>query len=142
MSTIREVARRAEVAPITVSRVINNSGYVSDATRQRVEQAIADLNYIPNRLGPSLRSKRTQTLALVLTDITNPFWTTVARGAEDAAREAGYHVFLCNTDESPDKQQDYLELLLSRQVDGFLLVGRQHVDADGGRARGHEQAAL
>ena len=129
MSTIRDVARRAGVAPITVSRVINNSGYVSHETRQRVETAIAEMNYIPNRLGPSLRSKRTYTIALVVTDITNPFWTTAARGAEDAAHAAGYHLVLCNSDESPEKQQDYLELLLSRQVDGFLLVPAESVAA-------------
>src|SRR5438270_4086633 len=76
MATMTDVAKRAGVAPITVSRVINKAGYVSEETRQRVEQAIADLNYVPNALGTSLRSKRTNTLALVLTDITNPFWTT------------------------------------------------------------------
>src|SRR3972149_3198676 len=100
MSTIHDVARRAGVAPITVSRVVNNNGYVSKETRRRVEAAIVELNYIPNALGPSLRSKRTQTLALVLSDITNPFWTTVARGVEDAANRHGYHVIICNTDES------------------------------------------
>ena len=127
MSTIRDVAKRAGVAPITVSRVINDSGYVSDDTRLRVEQAISELNYIPNKLGPSLRSKRTNTLALVLSDITNPFWTTVSRGAEDAAHEAGYHLIFCNTDESPQKQNEYLHVLLSRQVDGFLLVPAESV---------------
>jgi LacI family transcriptional regulator len=91
VSAIHEVARRAGVAPITVSRVVNNNGYVSEATRQRVEAAIAELNYIPNALGSSLRSKRTQTLALVLSDIINPFWTTVARSVEDAANRAGYY---------------------------------------------------
>ena len=74
----------AGVAPITVSRVINNDGYFSEETRRKVEAAVLELDYIPNSLGPSLRSKRTQTLALVLSDITNPFWTTVARGVEDA----------------------------------------------------------
>ncbi len=129
MPTIRDVAKRAGVAPITVSRVINHSGYVSDDTRVRVEQAIDELNYIPNKLGPSLRSKRTNTLALVLSDITNPFWTTVSRGAEDAAHEAGYHLIFCNTDESPQKQSEYLHVLLSRQVDGFLLVPAESVAA-------------
>ena len=122
MSTIRDVAKRAGVAPITVSRVVNNDGYVSAETRRRVEQAIAELDYIPNGLGPSLRSKRTSTLALVISDITNPFWTTVVRGAEDAANKRGYHVIIGNTDESPQKQEEYLTFLLKKQVDGFLLV--------------------
>ena len=122
MSAIHEVAKRAGVAPITVSRVINNNGYVSEETRRRVEAAIRELNYIPNALGPSLRSKRTQTLALVLSDITNPFWTTVARGVEDTANIRGYHVILGNSDESPEKQEDYLLFLMKKQVDGFLIV--------------------
>jgi LacI family transcriptional regulator len=122
MSTIRDVARRAGVAPITVSRVINDAAYVSDETRQRVEQAIAELHYVPNKLAQSLRSNRTNILALVLTDITNPFWTTLARGAEDAASEENLNVILCNTDENPVKQANYTRLLLQRQVDGFLLA--------------------
>ena len=78
MATIRDVAEQAGVATMTVSRVINNSGYVSDATRAKVEAAITDLGYVPNMLGPSLRFNQTNTLALILTDITNPFWTTVS----------------------------------------------------------------
>jgi LacI family transcriptional regulator len=92
MPTIRDVAKRAGVSPITVSRVINDSGNVSPATRQRVETAIAELQYVPNTLARSLRSKRTKTIALVLTDVTNPFWTTVARGVEDAASEGGFNM--------------------------------------------------
>jgi LacI family transcriptional regulator len=122
MPTIRDVAERAGVSPITVSRVINNSGYVSQETRSRVEAAIAELQYVPNSLARSLRFKRTHTLALVLTDITNPFWTTVARGVEDAASQCGFNVILCNTDENEAKQSEYLNVLLQKQVDGFLLV--------------------
>lgn len=122
MPTIRDVAKRAGVATMTVSRVINNSGYVSDATRAKVESAIAELGYVPNMLGPSLRFNQTNTLALILTDITNPFWTTVARGVEDAAHENGYNVILCNTDESIQKQDQYLTMLLKRRIDGILFV--------------------
>jgi LacI family transcriptional regulator len=122
MTTIREVAKLAGVAPITVSRVINNSGYISDETRLRVEAAVSQLGYVPNTLSQSLRWKQTGMLALLLTDVTNPFWTTVARGVEDAASEAGYHVILCNTDESPEKQESYLSALLQKRVDGILLV--------------------
>ena len=122
MATIREVARRAGVAPITVSRVINHSGYVSDSTRARVEKAIAELKYVPNALAQGLRFNKTDVIALVLSDVTNPFWTTVARGTEDAANEENYSVVLCNTDEDVEKQERYIQLLLRRQVDGFLLV--------------------
>jgi LacI family transcriptional regulator len=122
MATIHDVAKRAGVAPITVSRVINNSGYFSQATRARVEAAIAELEYMPNRLASSLRSKRTNTLALVITDITNPFFTTLARGVEDTASDAGYTVIFCNTDESEIEERKYLQVLLQQQVDGILLV--------------------
>jgi LacI family transcriptional regulator len=122
MPTIRDVAKQAGVAPITVSRVINNSGYVSASTRSRVEAAISELGYVPNRLARSLRLKRTNTLAMVVTDITNPFWTTVVRGVEDAANHAGFTVILCNTDESNAKQDAYLQVLLQKRVDGILFV--------------------
>jgi LacI family transcriptional regulator len=122
MPTIREVANLAGVAPITASRVINDTGYASEDVRQRVKQAAEQLNYVPNILARSLKSKRTHTLALVITDITNPFWTTVARGVEDAASEKGYNVIFCNTDESAQKQKAYLQTLIQKQVDGVLLV--------------------
>ncbi|MCO6451406.1 MAG: LacI family DNA-binding transcriptional regulator [Caldilineales bacterium] len=122
MPTIRDVAKEAGVAPITVSRVINNSGYVSDDKRARVTAAVTKLGYVPNTLARSLRSRRTGTLALILTDITNPFWTTVARGVEDAASAAGLNVIFCNTDESEEEQNRYIEVLLQKRVDGILLA--------------------
>ncbi len=122
LPTIQDVAKKAGVGAITVSRVINHSGYISPETRARVEQAIAELGYVPNTLARSLRSRRTNTLALIVTDITNPFFTTLARGVEDVAHHAGYTVIFCNTDESLDKENQYLEVLLQKRVDGFLLV--------------------
>jgi LacI family transcriptional regulator len=122
MATIHDVAQRAGVSPITVSRVINRSGYASAETRAQVEAAVAELGYVPNRLARSLRSKRTHTLALVITDITNPFFTTMARGVEDIASDAGYTVIFCNTDESESEEKKYLQALLQQQVDGILLV--------------------
>jgi LacI family transcriptional regulator len=128
MVDIRDVAKRAGVAPITVSRCINNSGYCSAETRLRVEEAISALGFVPNRLASGLRSKRTNTLALVLTDITNPFFTTIARGVEDVASQAGYTVIFCNTDESVAKEKMYLQMLLEKRVDGLLLVPAQTGD--------------
>lgn len=122
MPTVHDVARRAGVAPITVSRVVNNSGYVSQEVRLRVEGAIAELGYVPNGLARGLRSRRSQTLALVLTDIANPFFTLAARGVEDAASDAGFTVIYCNTDESEDEERRYLQVLRQKQVDGILLV--------------------
>jgi LacI family transcriptional regulator len=122
MPTIHDVAKRAGVAPITVSRVINNSGYFSQETRLSVEAAIAELGYVPNTLARSLRLKRTNTLALIVSDITNPFFTTLARGVEDTASDMGYTVIVCNTDESETEEKKYLQMLLQKQVDGILLV--------------------
>lgn len=122
MTTINDVAKRAHVAPITVSRVINNSGYISQDTRCRVEQAISELGYVPNALARGLRSKRTNTLALVMTDITNPFFTNIARGVEDIASESGYSVIFCNTDESETEEFKYAQILAQKQVDGIILV--------------------
>jgi len=122
LPTISDVAKRAGVSPVTVSRVINNAGNVSAATRGKVECAIQELGYVPSVMARSLRSKRTHTLALMVSDITNPFWTTVARGVEDAARSRGYSVFLCNTDENPVKQQRYLDVLVGQRVDGVVIA--------------------
>lgn len=122
MANIRDVAALAQVSPITVSRVFNNPERVSPATRARVEAAVEELEYIPNQIARSLRSNRTNILALVLTDITNPFWTSVARSVEDAASAQGFNVILCNTDENEQKQQAYLSVMLRKRVDGVLLV--------------------
>jgi LacI family transcriptional regulator len=122
MPTVHDVAKRAGVAPITVSRVINNSGYISEATRTRVETIIKEIGYVPNTLARGLRSKRTNTLALVVTDITNPYFTLMARGVEDVAGASNYTVIYCNTDESETKEDKYANILAQRQVDGVLLV--------------------
>jgi LacI family transcriptional regulator len=122
MSTIRDVAERAGVSTMTVSRVINRSGYISQDARERVEAAIAELGYVPNTLARSLRFKSTKTLACVLTDITNPFFTTIARGVGDAANTKGFNVIFCNTDESQSEQAEQLTALVQKRVDGILLV--------------------
>ncbi len=122
MSTINDVARHADVSTMTVSRVVNKSDYVSAATRARVERAIAELGYVPNALAQQFRSKRTKTIALVMADITNPFFTTVARGVEDVAGPRGFGVLFCNTDESETREVEYVSMLVQRQVDGVLLV--------------------
>jgi len=122
MATIRDVARVAGVSTMTVSRVVNRSGYASADSRKRVEEAIAQLGYVPNAVARHLRSKRTKTIALILSDITNPFFTTIARGVEDAAAPRGYAVMFANTDESESEEIDYIRMLAQRQIDGALLV--------------------
>lgn len=122
MATIVEVARRAGVAPMTVSRVVNESGPVSDEVRARVERAIAETGYVPNAVARSLRASRTHTLAIVVPDLTNPFFTTIAAGAQAAAADAGLMLVVANTDERPAEEEGALGMLLQRRVDGILLV--------------------
>ena len=122
MVTVKDVARLAGVSMITVSRVVNNSDLVNQETRQRVEAAIAELHYVPNMVASNLRSQRSDFLALVLPDITNSFWTSIARGAEDEAWSQGYGVFICNTDSEPEKEDGYIQRLLQRRVEGVLIV--------------------
>jgi LacI family transcriptional regulator len=122
MATIRDVADLARVSPITVSRVINDIGPVSDQTRVRVLEAIETLNYVPNQQARSLRSRRTHTLALLIADVTNPFWTTVARGVEDKAAENNFSVILCNNDEDVTKEQRYVKVVLEKRVDGVIAA--------------------
>lgn len=130
MPTISDVARRAGVSPATVSRVLQGAANVHPDTRARVERAIAELGYVPSAVARGLRSKRTRSLALVVPDITNPFWTTVVRGVEDIAHEHDYSVLLGNTDENPVKQKRYLDFLLSQQVDGIIIAP---YDSDAGK---------
>ena len=122
MSTMSDVAKLAGVSTMTVSRVVNDSGYASADTRARVRAAVEELGYVPNALARQLRSKRAKTVALVVSDISNPFFTTIARGVEDYFVDHGFSVIYCNSDESEVEEELYLRMLIERQVDGILLV--------------------
>ena len=119
--SIYDVAREAKVSVFTVSAVINETGRVSATLRRRVEAAIHKLNYRPNLLARSLAKRQTHTLGMVVTDIANPFFPAIVRAAEDAAQKAGYSMLLCNSDDKADKEAIYLELLISKRVDGIIL---------------------
>ncbi len=122
MATMKDVAKRAGVSLITVSRVVNSSGYVREETRSRVEAVIEELQYVPNALARSLRSRQSDLLALMLPNITNSFWTTIARGVEDEAWTHGYGVFICNTDNDPEKEKAYIQRLIQRRIEGLIVV--------------------
>lgn len=122
MVTISEVAKEANVSRATVSHVINNTRFVSEETRQRVEQAINELGYRPNVLARSLRLGETLTLGLILPDSSNTFFAEIGRSIEIAAFESGYSVILCNSGEDPDKESLYIDILTKKQVDGIILV--------------------
>jgi LacI family transcriptional regulator len=121
-ASIADVARESGVSIFTVSAVINNKTHVSKARRQRVEDAIRKLNYRPNLIARSLIKQKTQTIGMIVTDIANPFFPMVVRGAEDAAHKHGYNLLLCNSDDVDEKEEKELELLLSKRVDGILLT--------------------
>ena len=120
--TIRDVAAFAGVSHQTVSRVINQNERVTDETREKVQAAIKELGYRPNRLAQSMVTKKTRTIGLMVVDITNPFFFEVARGVQDMALTKGYNVFVCNTDDDPQREQDMLTLLASQEVDGVIMA--------------------
>jgi LacI family transcriptional regulator len=122
MSDIREVARRAKVSLGTVSNVLNHPELVSEETRMRVQHTIDELGFVRNGSARHLRVGYTQSIGLVVLDVSNPFFTEVARGAEDAASERGYIVILCNSDNSPRKEMNYLRVLEEQRVAGILIV--------------------
>lgn len=122
MATIKDVARLAGVSVATVSRVINSKGYVNSETKDKVEAAIEKLHYKPNAVARGLAGKNTGTIALILPDISNPFFPEMARGVEDIARSAGYTVILCNSDDQGDKERNYIEILKQKFIDGLIFA--------------------
>ncbi|HWB99653.1 MAG TPA: LacI family DNA-binding transcriptional regulator [Bryobacteraceae bacterium] len=122
MTTIKQVARHAGVSVGTVSNVLSGSVSVSPELRRRVTEAIRELDYHPNYVARSLRVKDTKTLGMVISDITNPFFPQVVRGAEDAAFAHDYLLNTFNTDDRLERERQVLALLRYRRVDGLLLV--------------------
>lgn len=122
-TTIKDIARLAGVSTATVSKILNKKDQnITDATRNRVLAIIEEHNYIPNRVASSLVTKKTNTLGLIIPDIVNPFFPELARGAEDKANEMGYNLILCNSDNNIKKEEDYLEMLEEKMVDGIIFT--------------------
>ncbi len=121
MTTIYDVARRAQVSPSTVSRVLNGKQTVDEALAERVRKAAQALDYRPNALARSLRRSQTNLWAVLVSDINNPFFTTLIRGVEDVARTSQYSVVLCNSDEDPDKEASYIAAILAEQMAGVII---------------------
>src|SRR4029078_3313244 len=120
--TLRDVAQKAGVSAMTVSRVVNGTGGVDSETQRRVEEAILALDYIPNRLARSMISQQTRTIGLIVPDVVNPFFAPVVRAAEMTARKAGYRVLLCNSEGDLRLEREYVEDLVSHRVEGLLLA--------------------
>jgi LacI family transcriptional regulator len=121
-ATVREVAFRAGVSAMTVSRVINDRAGVGAETRQRVQKAISELDYNPNRIARSLISNKTNTVGLIVPDVSNPFFAPLLKGAEMAARRAGYRLLVCNSEGDLRLEREYVEDLVSHRVEGLLIA--------------------
>jgi LacI family transcriptional regulator len=119
--TIYDVAKKAGVSIATVSRVLNNSNFVSEKTRERVKRAMEELNYTPNAIASALTKKSTLTLGLLIPDISNPFFAQLARGVEDASVDFGFNTIICNTDYRFEKETEYIRLLRQKRIDGFII---------------------
>lgn len=121
MGTIKDVAERAGVSVATVSRALNGLSTVAPDLVERVRVAADELDYHPNAIARSLRRQSTDVIALIISDVSNPFFTAIARGVEDVAQSHGYSVLLCNSDENTDKEARYLRVAEVEQVAGVII---------------------
>ncbi|KFI75049.1 LacI family DNA-binding transcriptional regulator [Bifidobacterium mongoliense] len=127
MATITDVARVAGVSKNTVSRYLNNRGYISEKTRANIQDAIDLLHYQPNQIARSLFTKRTNIIGLVIPDVVQPFFATMTSKIEDELDRHGYKMILCNTMHSSSKERKYLDMLTANKVDG-IIIGSHSVD--------------
>lgn len=123
--TMAEIAQRANVSLITVSRALNNRPDVSEETRSRIWALAEELHYVPNVLARALVSGSSHTLGLIVADNTNPYYGRLIRAVEDTARSNGYGVILCNTDEDPEYEVSAHKMLREKRVDGILITSIQ-----------------
>lgn len=121
MPTIKDVARLAGVTVTTVSRVLNNRGYISDATRQKVYQAMEELNYQPNEIARSLHRRKSKLIGLIIPTVSHPFFGELAGFIEYYAHLIGYKVLICNSLLDRKKEKEYIEMLKSNRVDGIIM---------------------
>ena len=122
MSTIFDVAEKAQVSVITVSRLLNNPKLVSARTTDKITSAMEELNYQPSQIARSLVKKQTNTIGVIMSDIKNTFFNNWFRIVEDYASKHGYNLLLCNTDENSAREMKYVKLLQSQRVDGLIII--------------------
>src|SRR5690606_35553402 len=122
MVTIKEIAEMAGVSRTTVSRVLNNSGYVSEDARKRVEKVIEETGYVPSEQAKSLRTKKTKVIGVILPTIQTETPSRIVTGVGKELSKNGYQILLANTNLDKQKEVDYLDLLRLRQVDGIILI--------------------
>lgn len=122
MANIKDVAKEAGLAVATVSRVLNNRGYISDLTRKKVYEAMERLNYKPNEIARSLYRRRSNILGIIVPMVSHPFFAELANHVEFYAYQAGYKVLICNSYSDSNKEKGYIELISRNQVDGFIIT--------------------
>jgi LacI family transcriptional regulator len=120
--TIKDIAKEIGVSYATVSRALNDHPDVNDDTKKKVLRISKEMGYKPNDIARGLVRQETNTIGLLIPDITNPFYPQVARGVEEAAAAAGYNVFLCNTNWNKEREKHYIDALLQKQVDGLIMT--------------------
>lgn len=122
MATIGDVAVRAGVSASTAGRVLSGTGYAGHKTRQKVLAAAEELGYVPNRIARSLRQGSTKLVGLLIADVENSFYSIIAKNVESVLKEDGYHVVLCNDNDDPDEEAEYLTLLQGMGIDGLIVT--------------------
>jgi len=122
--TIYDVAAKAGVSIATVSKVINNTGRISEKTRKLVNQIMEELDYQPSTVASALSGKSTYTIGLTLPDLANPYFAEIARAIENQGRKYGFNVFICSTDNDPEKEEEFYQLFMKKRVDGIIMVSR------------------
>lgn len=122
MATIRDVAKMAGVSVATVSRVLNQNGYVNKETEKAVLKSMKELSFEPNPVARGLAGKTMKTISLILPDISNPFFPELARGVEDVAQKHKFNVFLGNSDNLESKEKSYIEIMQKKSIDGLIIV--------------------
>jgi LacI family kdg operon repressor len=120
--TMADVAAKAGVSKSTVSQYINNRyEYMAESTKNRIKQAIEELGYIPNFAAKSLKQKKSSTIGVIVANILHAFSTEIIRAIEDVCETSGFHLFVCNADDDPEKERGYIEMLMAKQVDGLII---------------------
>ncbi len=119
--TITDMAEKAKVSTMTVSRVLNNKGEISDATRQHVLPIMNELGYLPNRVACSLATDRTLKIGIVAPALSSYYFGAILEGTEDVLRENGYHIPLCNTDDNRQREIAVMEFFEEDRVDGVVI---------------------
>ncbi|KIL38446.1 hypothetical protein SD70_26410 [Gordoniibacillus kamchatkensis] len=121
--TIKDIAKEAGVSTATISRVLNNSGYVSNDIKQHVMEVIRKLNYQPNAIARSLKQEKSRSVGIVLPDMTNPYFMNIARAIQHRCFQEGYHLLFVDTEENPDKEKEALDFLTEKRIEALILAG-------------------